>query len=52
MDFNRWNGSQEQLWAYFGKDKPILAKCPIDQMPCERAAKAFRTLPQKEEVPA
>lgn len=52
MDFNRWNGSQEQLWAYFGKEKPILAKCPIDQMPCERAAKALRTIPQKEEVAA
>ncbi len=37
MDYNRWNGSLEQLWAYFGRNKPRLAACPLDSFPCERA---------------
>ena len=36
MDYNRWNGSLEQLYAYFGRRKPQPKVCPIDQLPCER----------------
>lgn len=36
MDFNRWNGSQEQLWAYFGRQTALPTNCPIDNLPCER----------------
>ncbi|NLC30297.1 MAG: hypothetical protein GX773_07540 [Chloroflexi bacterium] len=52
MDYNRWNGSPEQLLAYFGKTQPVLALCPVDQLPCERALKAAQTLAVKEEVAA
>ncbi len=52
MDYNRWNGSPEQLLAYFGKEKPITSLCPIDQVPCERAMTTLRKHPQKEEVAA
>lgn len=37
MDYNRWNGSLEQLWAYFGKGHPRPAVCPLDAKPCVRA---------------
>ncbi len=36
MDYNRWNGSQEQLWAYFGRQTALPINCPIDNLPCER----------------
>lgn len=52
MDYNRWNGSLEQLWAYFGKAKPRLAICPIDAKPCERAYRGSRLIQVQEEVPA
>ena len=52
MDYNRWNGSQEQLLAYFGKEKPVLAQCPLDQKPCERAATAMPAKPVIAEVVA
>jgi GH25 family lysozyme M1 (1,4-beta-N-acetylmuramidase) len=52
MDYNRWNGSQEQLWAYFGIEKRVPALCPFDHMPCERAPKTLQTRPMKEEVTA
>jgi len=52
MDYNRWNGSSEQLRAYFNKPKPILAQCPLDSLPCHRAAQDFMQKPQKREVPA
>jgi GH25 family lysozyme M1 (1,4-beta-N-acetylmuramidase) len=52
MDYNRWNGSQEQLWAYFGIEKRVPALCPFDHMPCERAPKTLQTRPMKEEVAA
>ncbi len=50
MDYNRWNGSQEQLRAYFGKEKPVITQCPIDQMPCERGSMNVRKQSLKEEV--
>ncbi len=37
MDYDRWNGSQAELWAYFGREvslEPTL--CPVDGLPCER----------------
>ncbi len=50
MDYNRWNGSPEQLRAYFGREKPVAALCPVDQLPCDRAVKTQNTKPIKEEV--
>jgi GH25 family lysozyme M1 (1,4-beta-N-acetylmuramidase) len=52
MDYNRWNGSPEQLRAYFDKEKPALALCPIDHLPCERAVTTLQAQPIKEEVSA
>lgn len=40
MDYNRWNGSLEQLWAYFGRGTQPEAACPLDGLPCKRAGKA------------
>lgn len=50
MDYNRWNGSLEQLWAYFGRKTQAEANCPLDGLPCERASKAI--LAKSVEVPA
>lgn len=52
MDYNRWNGSPEQLLAYFGKEKAVPALCPIDQLPCQRAVKTPQNQTIIEEVPA
>ncbi|MDD2521649.1 MAG: GH25 family lysozyme [Anaerolineaceae bacterium] len=52
MDYNRWNGSAEQLRAYFSKHKNEPIPCPVDQLPCERAAKALSVQPQEEVVAA
>ena len=52
MDYNRWNGSLEQLWAYFGKGKPGGAICPLDSKACERAAQVLKPAKVLEEVSA
>lgn len=52
MDYNRWNGSVQQLWAYFGKSRPEPALCPVDQLPCERAVRLEQPQGLKEEVAA
>jgi GH25 family lysozyme M1 (1,4-beta-N-acetylmuramidase) len=52
MDYNRWNGSLEQLWAYFGRNKPRLAACPLDSFPCERAGLVWQEEAVMQEVAA
>ncbi len=52
MDYNRWNGNLEQLWAYFGKGKPREAICPLDSKACERATRALKPRQVLEEVAA
>jgi len=36
MDYNRWNGTKEDVYAFVGEDAPEPLICPIDGQPCPR----------------
>lgn len=46
MDYDRWNGTEQDVRAYFGyTDKHVDILCPLDGVPCRMAKRTVPALP-------